>query len=83
MVRRKPYTKVEKQKQLRPEHVKGMGDVVFKGFQCLDGDCREFIFVRLDEIEADFCIQCPSCGFKHEAGAVTKFYDYSLKYTKT
>ncbi|MGH7620958.1 MAG: hypothetical protein ACREMU_01330 [Gemmatimonadaceae bacterium] len=45
MVRRKAYTKVEKRGQVRPEYVQGMGDVVFKGFQCLAPECHEFIFV--------------------------------------
>ena len=27
-----------------------MGDVVFKGFQCLNSECLEFIFVRKGEI---------------------------------
>ena len=46
MVRRKPYTKVDKTNQIRAEHVRGMGDTVFKGFQCLNSECQEFIFVR-------------------------------------
>ena len=50
MVRRKPYTKVNKTNQIRAEHVRGMGDIVFKGFQCLNSECREFIFIRKDEI---------------------------------
>ena len=33
MPRRKPYTKVAKTNQIRAAHVRGMGDVVFKGFQ--------------------------------------------------
>ncbi len=43
MPRRTPYTKVVKLTQIRAEHVSGMGDVVFKGFQCLDSECLEFI----------------------------------------
>ena len=49
MARRKTYTHVEKTNQIRAEHVTGMGDVVFKGFQCLSSECREFIFVRKDD----------------------------------
>ena len=33
MARRKPYTKVVKTNQIRSDHVRGMGDIVFKGFQ--------------------------------------------------
>ena len=78
MVRRKPYTKVEKEGQQRPPHVRGMGDVVCKGFQCLNGDCQEFITVREEEIEPDFEIICPACKLNHEAGGETKFFDYRL-----
>lgn len=78
MVRRKPYTKVEKEGQHRPEHVDGMGDVVFKGFQCLKSDCHEFIFVRKDEIIEDFIIKCPKCNYKFKADGSIKFFDYKL-----
>ena len=78
MARRSPYSKVNKTNQIRAEHVKGMGDVVFKGFQCLNPECTEFIFVREDEIGEDFSIACPTCGYVHESGGETKFYDYSM-----
>ena len=58
MVRRKPYTKVNKTNQIRAEHVRGMGDIVFKGFQCLNSGCQEFIFIRKDEVGGDFEIIC-------------------------
>lgn len=83
MARRKAYTKLEKDGQVRPEHVRGMGDVVFKGFQCLSPDCREFIFVRADEIGADFAIKCPTCDFEHITGGETKFFDYRLIRTES
>ena len=35
MPRRTPYTKVRKVGQVRPPHVRGMGDVVFRAFQRL------------------------------------------------
>ena len=78
MTRRKPYSKVVKSHQIRSDHVKGMGDVVFKGFQCLNPACTNFIFVREDEINEDFSIPCPSCGYVHKAGDETKFFDYSM-----
>lgn len=78
MSRRKPYSKVTKTNQVRANHVKGMGDVVFKGFQCLNPECTNFIFVREDEIGENFSIVCPACGYAHEAGGETKFYDYSM-----
>ena len=78
MARRAPYTKVEKEGQERPSHVHGMGDVVFRGFQCLNGGCQEYVVVREDEIGPDFEISCPACEFVHEAGGETKFFDYRL-----
>lgn len=78
MTRRAPYTRLQKKGQLRPDHVKGMGDVVFKGFQCLEPSCRQFVFVRADEIAADFLIPCPDCGFELAAGEELQLFDYRL-----
>ncbi len=78
MVRRKAYTKVEKTGQVRPDHVKGMGDVVFKGFQCLNPECEEFIFVRKEDISEFFEIFCPRCDQLHRYGEETQFYNYKL-----
>ena len=79
MPRRKTYTKVVKTDQIRAEHVRGMGDVVFKGFQCLNSECMEFIFVRKDEIGDDFEIACPSCEIVMLSGDETRFYGYKLE----
>lgn len=78
MPRRKPYTKVVKTNQIRAEHVRGMGDVVFKGFQCLNSECREFIFIRKDEILDEFEFTCPTCETVVLSGAETQFYEYKL-----
>ena len=78
MPRRKPYTKVVKTNQIRAEHVRGMGDVVFKGFQCLNSECREFIFIRKDEIRDDFEFVCPTCETVMLSGDETQFYEYKL-----
>ncbi len=78
MARRKPYTKVKKENQIRAAHVRGMGDTVFKGFQCLNSACREFIFVRQDELGDDFELVCPSCKQAMRAGDETQFYEYKL-----
>lgn len=78
MARRSPYSKVNKENQIRAEHVKGQGDVVYRGFNCLNPDCKEFIFVKEDSITEDFSIVCPKCGYIHEAAGETKFYDYSM-----
>ena len=79
MPRRKPYTKVVKTNQIRAEHVRGMGDVVFKGFQCLDSECQEFIFIRKDEIREDFEFACPTCETVMLSGDETQFYEYKLE----
>ena len=79
MPRRRPYTRVIKTNQVRAEHVKGMGDVVFKGFHCLNSDCQEFIFVRKEEIGDEFNIPCPSCGLILQSGGESVYYDYELK----
>lgn len=78
MARRKPYTKVVKINQIRANHVKRMGDVVFKGFQCLNSECREFIFIRKDEIGDDFEFTCPICGTVIRSGDETLFFEYEL-----
>jgi hypothetical protein len=79
MPRRAPYSKVNKTNQVRAQHVAGMGDVVFKGFQCLNAECEEFIFVREDGINEDYEIYCQICGHKIESGGETKFYDYTIE----
>lgn len=78
MPRRKPYTAVKKVGQVRPAHVDGMGDIVFKVFQCLSGKCQEFIVVREDQVDYDFEIVCPTCEFAHRADSETKLFDYAL-----
>lgn len=82
MERRKPYTKMYKSDEIRADHVKGMGDVVFKGFQCLNSKCEEFIFVRKDELGEEFEITCPSCSFVHTSDEEAIFYNYKLKQLK-
>jgi hypothetical protein len=60
MPRRKPYTKVVKRNQLRANHVRGMGDVVFKGFQCLRlpvQNTDRLPFSPLPETQPQWCSQ--------------------------
>ncbi|HEX8475498.1 MAG TPA: hypothetical protein VF666_15835 [Pyrinomonadaceae bacterium] len=78
MARRKAYTEVSKTNQVRAKHVKGMGDVVFKGFQCLNSECQEFIFKRKDELIEEYEFACPQCGFEMGTEYDSKFYDYAL-----
>lgn len=82
MTRRAPYTKVLKENQIREEHVKGMGDVLFKGFQCINSNCKNFLYVREDEISEEFEIECPVCNYTLKSGDETKFYDYKLENIK-
>ena len=56
-----------------------MGDVVFKGFQCLRRECREFLFVRKSDISEFFEITCPACGHVHKYGDESRLYDYELR----
>ena len=79
MPRRKTYTRVVKTNQIRADHVRGMGDVVFKGFQCLNSECLEFIFIRKGEIGDDFETTCPSCEKVMLSGDETQFYAYKLE----
>jgi DNA-directed RNA polymerase subunit M/transcription elongation factor TFIIS len=79
MTRRKAYTKVEKENEIRAEHVKGMGDVVFKGLHCLNPACQNFLFIRKDDISDFFEIPCSVCGYVHQYGNESKFYDYKLR----
>lgn len=75
MARRKSYTEVKRTNFVRPEHVK---DKAFRGFQCLNINCTEFIVVEGEELDPDFWIECPSCGYVHQAGEVVNVYDYEL-----
>lgn len=56
-----------------------MGDVLFRGFECLNAECAAFITIRDDEVNLeDFEIICPECKYAHVAGGQTKFYDFRL-----
>ncbi|HWR35400.1 MAG TPA: hypothetical protein VN622_05965 [Clostridia bacterium] len=78
MARRKKYTAVEKTGQVRAAHVAGQGDVVYRGFQCLNSKCEEYIFKKEDELLNGFEFACPKCGFEFQSGESVKFYDYKL-----
>ncbi|NGP46852.1 hypothetical protein G4V62_18605 [Bacillaceae bacterium SIJ1] len=79
MARRKSYSKVKKHDQIRADHVKGMGDVVFKGFQCLNPNCEHFITVREDQLDGDFEIICEKCDYLMHAGGETTFFKYDME----
>ncbi len=79
MARRTPYTRVEKSNEVRAQHVRGMGDVVFKGFQCLKSECQQWQFVRKDTLTQEFEVPCQTCNFILRSGDETRFYDYILR----
>lgn len=78
MARRQSYTQVKRRNFENPPHATGMGDRVFRGFQCLNKTCTNFIFVLESEIDDDFSVDCSACGYKHSAGETIKIYDYDL-----
>jgi hypothetical protein len=78
MARRKAYTKIKRISFVRPGHVAGMGDQLFRGFQCLNPQCTNFLFAPDDDVGPDFSIECEACGFIHKAAEATKVYDYEL-----
>jgi hypothetical protein len=79
MARRETYTEVQRKNFTRPPHVEGMGDVLYRGFQCLNRPCTNFIVAEDSAITDDFEIICPACKFKHAAGESSHIYDYDLK----
>jgi len=78
MTRRAPYSKIKKENQIRADHVKGKGDTTYIGFQCLNPECTNFIYVEKEFVGPDFEIVCPECGYVHQAGGEEIFYDYEV-----
>ena len=76
MARRKTYSNLKKADQYRPKHVKGQ--VLYKVFQCLNPDCTEIISVKAKEIDADYSIICPKCGYEHYSGGEQHLFDFSM-----
>lgn len=56
-----------------------MGDVAFRGFNCLNANCTQWIIVRDDEIGDAFDIPCPLCDFLHRSGDEVSFYNFILR----
>lgn len=82
MARRSAYTRVIRENFSNPDHIKGMGDKTFRGFQCLSKDCTNFLFIQVETIDPDFEYTCDACGFIHKAGETTTLYDYTLVDTR-
>lgn len=78
MARRSKYTQVTRNGFIRPDHVKGMGDKAFRVFQCLSPTCTNMMVVDERELEGDFCIDCPACGFSLKMGEALELYQYQV-----
>ena len=76
MPRRDTYSKLNKTGAYRPTHVDGQ--TLYKVFQCLNPDCTQMITVKVDDIDDDFCIVCPACGYEHYAGGEQHLFNYSM-----
>ena len=76
MARRKIYSNLNKVGQYRPEHVDGQ--TLYKVFQCLNPDCTEMITVKKDDIDEDYSIVCPKCGYEHYSGGEQHLFDFSM-----
>ena len=59
-----------------------MGDVVWRGFQCLNSTCTNQIIVKEDDLKDEFNIVCDRCGFAHRAGDAETIYNYELVNTQ-
>lgn len=75
MARRPTYTEFERTNFSNPDHVE---DKTFRGFQCLNKECKNFLFIKTETIDPDFEYTCDVCGFVHKAGETTELYDYTL-----
>jgi hypothetical protein len=78
LARRAPYTRVAKENQLRPERVKGRGDVPFRRFECLNPVCEETLVVPEADCGEGFSIACPACNYLHFDGGSLHLFDYTL-----
>ena len=76
MARRKTYSNLNKVGQYRPAHVDGQ--TLYKVFQCLNPDCTEIITVKKDDIDEDYSIACPQCGYEHYSGGEQHLFDFSM-----
>ncbi len=76
MARRKIYSNLNKIGQYRPDHVDGQ--TLYKVLQCLNPDCTEVITVKKDDIDEDYSIICPKCGYEHYSGGEQHLFDFSM-----
>ena len=76
MPRRQAYSQLTKSGQYRPAHVDGQ--TLYKVIQCLNPDCKEMITVKVDDIDEDYSIICPKCGYEHYSGGEQHLFDFSM-----
>jgi hypothetical protein len=56
-----------------------MGDVAFRGFNCLRAECTNWILVPDEQIGDVFEVVCPACGFNHRSGDEVTSYSFALR----
>jgi hypothetical protein len=83
VARREAYTEVVKHDQVRPGHVVGQGDVLFRRFQCFSPTCTATLVVKDGECRDGFEIVCPTCGYRHFDGGSERFYGYEVVFSAT
>lgn len=83
MPRRTPYSRVRKIGQARPAHVRGRGDILYRGMECLASGCSTFFFVVDDQVRDGFELECPECSTVLRDGDTTKFFEYELEHLAT
>lgn len=76
MARRKVYSNLTKIGQYRPKHIDGQ--TLYKVFQCINPDCTEIITIKKDDIDEDYSIICPKCGYEHYSGGEQHLFDFSM-----
>lgn len=78
MSRRKRYSEIRKNNRVRTNRAKGKGDVLYRGFECLNPICSQYITVTDEDCQGDFKIVCPRCGYQHVRGGKQKLFDYDI-----
>lgn len=76
MPRRTTYSNLNKEGAYRPSHVDGQ--TLYKVFQCLNPDCTQMITAKCNDIDVDYSIKCPTCGYEHYSGGEQHLFDYSM-----
>ncbi len=78
MSRRKTTIRVVKKDQERPTHVRGQGDVLYRGFQCAAPGCTAWLVMEAAELAAPFEFACTTCAHLHRSGDAVELFDYDV-----